>query len=283
MIYGILASLGFAGGVLLDKFELSRRHIKIQTFIPALFLALALLSAILMLLLRVPLAPREWMEPTYLVAFPVMLALAIGWNIFYFRALVKETVQELDLILLLEPLTTIVLASFFFNTERNAQVLLAALVAALALIIAHLHRHKVRFDQYAKGLFLAVLLMSLEVLVLKILLQVYHPVTLYFWRTLGVFVVTTGMFKPVWSKLHIIDVASIGLTALFGVLQMVSRYYGYNSAGVVLTTLLLLLGPILVEVISVFILHERLQIKTAAAFMVILVCVAYVDLILPAG
>lgn len=280
MLAGILASLGYAGGVLVDKFELSKRHFPLRTYLPLLFAALAFVTGAIMVAVPSTISfTSSASSGQYIVAFFVMIALATAWNIYYYRGLKRETVQEFDLILLIEPLMTIALASVFFAQERSATRLLLALIAAIALIIAHIRRRHLMLDSFAKGLLIAVFLMSLEVLVIRILLDVYSPVLLYFLRTLALTAVFFLIYRPALQHLRIADLVIILVVALFGVLQMVARFFGYSSGGVVLTTLLLLLGPVLVESVSLFFLKERMSHKTALAFMVILLCVYYASVI----
>ncbi len=283
MLYGILAAIGFAGGVLVDKFELSKRRISIPTYIPMFFLLIAFFMAIIQLVSRVPLFPAQAFNPSYIIAFLLMVALAVAWNIFYYRSLAKESVQEFDLILLTEPLITIALASFFFSSERHFTVLLAGLFAALVLVITHMHRRKVRFNAYAKELMVAIVLMSLEVLVIKELLVIYHPISLYFLRTVCIAVVTAWIYKPKLNRIKTLDIVAMSGTALFGILQMVSRFYGYANGGVVLTTIVLLLGPVLVEISSVTILKEKITLKTSLAFVLIILCIVYANIASAAG
>lgn len=280
MLAGVIAAFGFAIGVLIDKFALSRRRIAIRELVPALFLLLALLTA-----LAVSVVPDHrflyaaMFSPSNITAFLVMVALAVTWNILYFRALAKETVQEFDLILMLEPLATIFLASVFLQAERNWVIIAISFVAALALVYAHLKRQHIVFDTYARGLILAVILMGLEVLVLSLLLRTYTPLTLYFWRTLAVFLATTALYRPRFSRLKAGDLGIVLITAVFGVIQMVARYYGYAGSGVILTTLALLLGPLMVEIASVLLLKEKIKPKSTLAFAVILLCVVYANML----
>lgn len=277
---GLLAALGFVGGVLIDKFELSKRRLAMQLFLPALFVSLAGCTFVLALV-----APSTFsVSPGagtlhYLVPFAAMIALAVAWNMFYYQALAKETVQEFDLILLTEPLVTIVLASAFFPQERNALLLLLALIAAVALIVAHMHHRKIRFDRYASGLLVAVFLISLEVLMIRILLQVYSPVALYLFRTCVLAGIFMAMYHPRITRARFGDLRIVAYSAGFGVLQMVARFFGYAGGGVVLTTLILLLGPVIVEVVGVAVLRERLKSRSAVAFGVICICVTFASII----
>ncbi len=280
MLAGILASLGYAGGVLIDKYELSRRHFPLSTYLPLLFAMLAFVTGVIMVAVPSTISfTSSAGNGRYVLAFLVMIALATAWNIFYYRGLKRETVQEFDLILLVEPLATVALASIFFVQERNAIRLLLALIAAIMLLVAHMRRRRLMLDSFARGLLIAVFLMSLEVLVIRILLDVYSPVLLYFLRTLALSAVFFLIYRPPLQHLRKADLAIILVVALFGVLQMVARFFGYAAGGVVLTTLLLLLGPVLVESVSLFFLKERMTHKTALAFMVILLCVYYASVI----
>jgi len=278
MVAGVLAAFGFAGGVLIDKFELSKRHLPLGTYLTLLFLLLAFLSGVFLVIV-----PGQMVIPTHgysvsmIGAFVTMIALAIGWNIFYYRGLKKEKVQEFDLILMTEPLVTIMLASAFFPAERKVTILMAALLAALALMFAHMHHRRLTIDTYARGLLIAVLLMSLEVLVIRTLLRSFTPGMLYFLRTTLLFVTFYFLYKPRFRSIKLADFGIVFVTALFGVLQMLARFFGYSTGGVVVTTLFLLLGPVLVEAASLAVLHESLKPKTGFAFAVIFACVAYVS------
>ncbi len=280
MLSGLLASLGFAGGVLIDKFELSKRRMPMRQFLPTLFVTLAVFTGLVIVMI-----PSTFhigvaaLSLRYLFAFAAMILLAFGWNIYYYIGLAKEAVAEFDLILLTEPLVTIVLASIFFVNERNPIILILALIAALALIIAHLRHRKIRLDHAASGLLISVLLMSLEVLVIRILLDAYSPVALYFMRVTVLAVIFCIKFKPRISMSALPDMRVVAVSGAFGALQMLARYVGYSSAGIVVTTLALLLGPVLVEMISVLILREKVTLKSATAFLVILLSVAYASFI----
>ncbi len=280
MLAGVLASLGYAGGVLIDKYELSKRHFPLRLYLPLLFAMLAFVTGVIMVLKPSTISISEDAgQGSYVVAFIAMIALATTWNIYYYRGLKRETVQQFDLILLIEPLATVAMASIFFVQERNAVRLLLALIAAIMLIIAHVRRSRVVFNTFARGLLIAVFLISLEVLVIRVLLDVYSPVLLYFLRTLALTVAFLGIYRPSFKHLSLADFSITFVVALFGVLQMVSRFFGYAFGGVVLTTLLLLLGPVIVESISLFFLKERMTHKTALAFMVIILCVYYASII----
>src|SRR6185369_2948742 len=67
----------------------------------------------------------------------LMILLAIMWNIFYYQGLKKEKIIEFEMILLLTPLATVLMAALFFPEEFNPPVFWASLIASLALILSH--------------------------------------------------------------------------------------------------------------------------------------------------
>jgi len=274
MVSGLLAVLGFAGGVLTSKFELSKRKVPISVHAPLLFLLLCFVTGMIMIATgQKVMLPDVVFGPSYIIAFIIMICVAVAWNVFYYQALSKENIQEFDLIIVTEPLVTIALAGVYLSSERNPTVLLLALIAAIALIFAHMRHHKVRIDRYAKELIVAVFLMGVEVLIIKYLLGAFSPISLYFWRTLFVFGALYAMYRPDFKKVALRDFTIIFIDALFGVLQMVARYYGYNIGGVVVTTLALLLGPVIVEVYSLSVMKEKVSSKSVLAFVVVCLCV----------
>lgn len=279
MISGFIAVVGFAGEVLLNKYELSRRRLPISIFLPASFLLLCFMTGVIMMVFKdaSTVSPLALTWP-YILAFAAMVILACVWNVMYCQALSKETIQEFDLIIMTEPLVTIALAGLLFNAERNAIVFLLALIAAIVLILAHVRRKRLKFTHYAKELIIAIFMMSLEVVIIRQLLSVYSPISLYFWRTFAVFAIFFWLFRPDFTKIKITDFGALGLVGAFGVMQMIARFYGYEIGGVVLTTLILLLGPVLVELVSIMLLREKVSLRIAAAFVVILVCIGYAGL-----
>lgn len=274
MISGLLAALGFVGVVLLSKYELAKRKMPISIFAPMAFLAICFLTGILMLATgQKMILDGAVFSFNYVIAFILLIVIAVLWNIFYFQSLLKEKIQEFDLIIMTEPLITIALAGILFSSERNATVFLLALIAAIALIFAHMHHHKLRIDHYAKELIIAVVLMSIEVMFIRYLLNIFSPITLYFWRTLFVFGVMYAIYRPDFGKVKLKDFAVVSLVGVFAILEMVSRYVGYDNGGIVITTLALLLGPVVVEIVSIYYLKEKASYKSIFAFAVVCICV----------
>jgi drug/metabolite transporter (DMT)-like permease len=134
-------------------------------------------------------------------------------------------------------------------------------------------------------------LYPLEAVLVKELLFLYSPLALYMVRTLGIFIVLfiwylflapyiKGEPRLTFSNWQAKNYKLCFVIALLAVLQMVFTYYGYKHFGVVFTTIVLTLGPILTYIADVIILKERLKKRIVLAAIVILACVAYANIAL---
>lgn len=276
MIEAFIASLGYAGGVVSDKFVLSRYRVPVMRFVPLLFLWLMAITAVFL-----PLwgsahynLLSDW---HYLAIFGAMIVVAVTWNIFYYQGIQKEDLHEFELIMLLSPLVTIMFAEVFLPAERNVSVLIPSLIASFALIATRFRSHHVHIGKTAWRTILAMLLMSFESILIKYLLDAFSPVTLYFFRTMVIAVVFVIMYRP---KLFAMPSGAYALTiisAIFGVVQMVLKFYGFDKLGVVETTMILVLGPFLVYVASSAFFKERLYKRDVFAGIVVVLCILYVQ------
>lgn len=276
MIEVIIASLGYAGGVVADKFVLSKYRVPVMRFVPLLFIWLAAITAVFLTRwgnVRYDLI-FEW---KYIAVFALMIVVAVTWNIFYYQGIQKEDLHEFELIMLLSPLATILFAEIFIPSERNVSILIAAVVASGALIATRFRKHHVHVGKIAWKTMLAMLLMSFESILIKYLLDVFSPVTLYFVRTIVIAVVFLVLYKP---KLFAMTQGAYALTilsAIFGVVQMVLKFYGFASLGVMETTMILVLGPFLVYIASAAFFKEHLYKRDVFAAAVVISCILYVQ------
>lgn len=259
--------------LVIQKFILSTQKVNYKTFNAVVFSFLFIFS-----LLAFP--KFGWIKPEafsayYLILVGLMIAVAAAWNILLTISLQKEQMVEFELIAMAQPLVTIVFGSLIFASERNWQILLLAIIASLALIISHLRKDHIYFDKYARYLLLAILLMSVEFLLIKILLAVYSPVALYMIRTFLIAIVFWIFVTPPLETVKLKNLASMGGVAALAVIQMVLIYTAIETKGLVYTTLFLILSPVLVYAFSILLFKERMKLRTAVCIIVILFCIAY--------
>lgn len=275
MIEAIIASLGYAGGVVSNKIILSRYRVPLWRFAPLLFIWLCVITAIF-----VPIWGRidveQFLTSKYIFIFVGMTVVAIVWNIFYYRGIQKEEVHEFELIMMLSPMITIVFAEIFLPSERSWPVFIAALIASSALIVTRFRHHHLKISPTTWQTIIAMILMSGESILIKNMLTVMSPVTLYFLRTGVIAIVFLFMYRPKLFQMPKEAYGLIILSAIAGVVQMVLKFYGFQNLGVIETTLILILGPFLVYFFSTYYFNEKMFKRDILAAAIVVGCILYV-------
>lgn len=276
-MFPFIAALTQVGGILIDKIVLTRRQVALHVFVPILFLFLFLSTALLFPLLGT--ISLRFFEAQYLILFVLMLIAAVVWNIFYYQGVRSEKVHDFELIVMSQPLLTIFLASLLLKGERNLHLEIAAFIAAGALIAAHIRKAHIEMSSGSYKLILAVIFMSVELIMIKILLDVFSPVALYFARTGIIFIFFLLLSRPKIRQVANENVLLIFSSAVLGTAQMISKFYGFEKYGVIYTSLILILSPILVYILSTLFLHEKLKPRTIVSAVIILACIVYATVV----
>lgn len=277
-MFPFVAAVADAVSVIIDKIALGKQRLPLKHFIPLLFIFLFILTSILVPFLG-GIDYEMAIQEKYLFFFGLMIALAVTWNIFYYQSIQKEKLHEHEMIIMLFPAVTILLASILLPGEYDRRIFIASMAAAGALAVSRLEGGHFKFNQYSINLVVAVMLMATEILIIKELLKVYSPVSLYALRTgvLGLFFILYYRPKlkdtPRESVLYVL--ASAGLGALF----MILRFYGYKDLGVVHTTLILIMSPFLVYLASAKFFGEKIKLRAKVAAIIIMICITYVTIV----
>ncbi len=275
MLEAFFSSIGYAGGVVSDKIILGRYKVPVMRFIPLLFIFLALITAVFLSgwgSVNYDLI-RQW---HYIGLFILMIMVAVTWNVFYYQGIQKENLAEFELIMLFMPLATVMLAGIFLSEERSVSTLIAGLVSSLALVVSRFRRHHLELSRVAKRTMLAMFLIALESILIKQLLAAISPVSLYFIRTTIIAIVFLILYKPKLLSMPKEAFALTILSAVFGVMQMVLKFYGFQNLGVVETTIVLLLGPFMIYIFCYNYFGEKLYKRDLAAMGVIVASILYV-------
>jgi drug/metabolite transporter (DMT)-like permease len=273
MFAALLSSIANASGLILDKIILSRKKLGLHVFLPLSFLLLFLFSLIL-----VPNFGRiDWdiagLTNELFLLF-MMVIVAIAWNVLYYQSVQREKVHHTELIMMFAPLVTIILAAVFFPENLDKRIFVLAIIASLALIFSKSTKEHFFTGRTSYNTFLAVILMSTEAIIIRELLFSYTPVALYAVRTFFIALFFFFYYRP--KKLEI-QKAYWGMlvgSSLLGLVTMLGKFYAFSQLGIVYTTMILILGPILVFLASWEILHERIRPRMIIASLVVLACVA---------
>ena len=277
MLEAIIASIGYAGGVLINKVILSVYLVPVRRFVPWLFVWLTTITVFAVVIFKGG-YNSQMITPENLFLFGLMIVTAFIWNIYSYEGLQREEVHEYELVMLFAPLATIILAEIFLPSERSLPTFIAGVIACLALFAARFDKRHLKLSPYWKQLFAATFLMAVESIIIKKLLSVYDPATLYFVRTFILSIAFLIAFRPkllqISKKAFVLTIIS----AVFGVIQMILKFYGFQNIGVIETTMILILGPIMVYFMSGFFFREKMQLRTGLSALVVIGCVLYVTL-----
>lgn len=278
MIGQLIAAVFGAVVTVIDKIALSKYKTDVRQYLVVIFIFLWFFTGLsLPFLARIEV--NQAFSPTGLFYFSLLIFFAFVWNSIYYKAQKHESVQEFEVIIMTLPLFTALMAAMIFPDERNWSVFIATIIAGLALILSHIRKDHLTFNSYSWQLMIAILFMAAESQMRKILLDWYSPVSLYFVRT-GIL---TFLFILIWHP-KVINLEKpvwwhAAISGLVGSTEMILVFYGYQRIGIVMTTLILMLGPILIYSFDLFYLKEKVRPKTIAAAFVILLSIVYASLI----
>lgn len=280
MIYfPIIAALALAGGTVLERHILKRKEIDIKKYQTLEFLAISIIM--LPLLYFFWKIDSQALELKNILIFIGVIICSIVANLFTFYSMKGDKVSNLEPAKMLEPLFTILLAvifSFFFQGayESNPKILIASIIAGLVLILTHVKKEQLKFNKYFTAAIIGSFFFALEIIVSNLILEFYSPVTFYFFRCLGIFLFSIIIFRTKLTGVNKTLRIDLVMISIIWVLYRVVAYYGYLSIGVVSTTLILMLGAILIYVFAKIFLKEKISPRNIIASIIILACVLYV-------
>ncbi len=274
----VLGAIALAGGTILERIVLRMKKVGVELYQTASFLAIVI-SMLPLLYFFWKIDPGA-MEPKNIAIFFLVVLFSTIANLLVFYSLKWEKVGNLEPARVLEPLFVILLAiifSFFAENlyERNLKVIIPALIASLALIFTHIRKHHLKFSPYFIAAIIGSFFFALELVISRLILDFYSPVAFYFLRSSSILLLSLLIFRPDFKKIDTKVRWQIFLTGLVWVIYRIIVYYGYLNAGVISTTLLLMLGPIFIYAMAYFILKEKLSWQNFAAAIVIIGSVIY--------
>jgi drug/metabolite transporter (DMT)-like permease len=281
MIYlPILGAVGLASATILQRVVLKKKHISIKQFQILEFLAIVLAM--------IPFVFFFWRVDSQalllknILVFLGVVIISVFANIFVYYGLKKEKVNNLQPARMMEPLFVVILAilfSFIISSElyeNNLNVIIPSIIAGLALVFSHIKKNQLKFNRYFIAAIIGSFLFALELVLSRVILDFYSPITFYFIRCIAILIISIIIFHP---KLNNIDGKTRMTVLIIGAIWVIQRvivYWGYTKLGVIHTTLIIMLGPILIYAAARIFLKEKLSWRNIIASIVILGCIAYV-------
>jgi len=274
----ILGAIALAGGTILERVVLRMKKVGVELYQTASFLAIVI--SMLPLLYFFWRLDSGAMEPKNIVIFFLVVFFSTIANLLVFYSLKWEKVGNLEPARVLEPLFVILLAiifSFFAENlyERNLKVIIPALIASLALIFTHIRKHHLQFSPYFIAAIIGSFFFALELVISRLILDFYSPVTFYFLRSSSILLISLLVFRPDFKKIDTKVRWQIFLTGLVWVIYRIVVYYGYLNVGVIFTTLMLMLGSVFVYAMAYFILKEKIKWQNIVSSAIVIASVIY--------
>lgn len=281
-LFPIFGALALATLTIMEKIVLRKKKIGVKLFQTFAFL-MASIVMIPFLYFFWKVSPEAFFVKNILI-FIGVIVISLFANLSMFFALKWEKVSNIEPALIMEPMFTILLAIVFsFFTvglfDRNLTVIIPGLIAASALIFSHIKKHHLDFNKYFLAAVLGAFLFALELVTSRLILDYYNPLTFYFIRCSGLFLISFILFLPKFSGLKTKIKWNIFIIGSLWVVYRVIIYYGYLILGVIFTTLIVMLGPVFVYVFARIFLKEKLEWRNIIASIVIVACVLYAVLI----
>ena len=279
MYIPFIGALALASGTILERIVLKIKKINITFYQKISFLSIVL-TMLPFLYFFWKLSP-EALEIKNIIILLAIIIIAITANLLVFYSLKWEKVSRLEPARILEPLFVIILTvilSFFITSgvyEKNIKIIIPALIASLALVFSHIKKHHLDFNKYFIAAIFGSFFFALELVLSQLILNFYSPLTFYFFRSLGVFVISLLIFRSKTPKLEKNTFFLIFITGMIWVVYRIALYYGYATLGILSTTLVIMLGPVLIYIFAVLFLKEKLELRNIVAAVIIIACVAY--------
>ena len=283
MIYiPLLGALALGAGTILERTLLKKKKIGVKLYQTASFLSIVLLM--------LPLLYFFWkfdsqaLDLKNILIFLGVIIVAVLANLCSLFSLSGEKVSITEPARILEPLFVILLSMIFglfivgFH-ETDTRIIIPALIAGVSIVFPHLKKEHLKFNKYIIAAILGSFFFALELVLSKIILDFYSPITFYFLRCLFVFVISLILFRPKLTSLNGKNSLNILLIAGVWIVYRVAIYFGYLNYGIIFTTLITMLSPLVIYLLASRFLKEKLNWKNIVSSIIIVLCVLYVTLI----
>ena len=271
MFFPIIGSFLEAVGVILEKRILKIKNIDYRNYTVFSFLGI-ILASLPFLIFAWKIESGFWNFKNVLI-FAFVIFAAILANLLTYYSLKRKNIGEFEPLWLMQPLFTVLLAVLIYSSERtNWKIVLLALIASFSLVAMHWKKGHLNFDRYMWVGLLGSFFFALELVASKEILSYFSGFTFYFIRCSFIFIIALLIYRPSFKPAKSAG-WNILLISLIWVLYRAILYYGYGFYGIVYTTILFILAPVLMLVFAVVFLKERMTKRQIITNIVILICV----------
>ena len=257
-LYLLISIFGESAGKTIDKLNFRRNRIAARQLMFMIFVAMTVLLSLFIYLAKQPLPHFVFAS----IGLIVLIALAsFGSNVFDVLSLKADDLSLREPLCDFEPIVAGLVGYALFPAERKPGFLLAFLLGGI-IVYYGTHRRKLRRIQ-KKGMSYLLLAICFEAMlpsIYKETLGYLSPAYIAWFRVVSVLVLASIFFPPRGTSK--VSSQKLGYSFLSGIaysLGAVASIYAIRELGVVLTMLLMLLGPFLRYFSGYFILKEKVR------------------------
>lgn len=279
LVIPFIGAISLAATTVFEKILLGKKKIDIKAYHVAAFLAVVI--AMLPFIYFFWGVESQALTLTNILIMVFIVIFSTIANILMFYSIKWEKISNLEPAWVLEPLLTIIISLIFYFILGNSlfktdsKIFLPAIVAGAALFASHIRKHHLSFNKYFVAALASSLFFSMELVLSRLLLEFYTPLSFYFIRCILIFTISYLMFRPKINSIPgKVKLWIFGMGFLW-VGYRIAVYYGYLQLGIVFTTLMLMLGPIFVYIFAWKYLKEKLDWRNIAASAIIVASVMY--------
>jgi len=274
MLFAIIGTLASSVMSVFDKIILDYKRLTYKQLLPV-----SLTTTFVICLFAFPFLGQispKFFALKYEIIFALEICTAFFLNIFFFYSMKREELCDIEPFVLMDGPLTVILAALLFPSERNLIPLVLTLIAAFALVLSRVKKHHFRlvFKKTTLALMAYVILSSFESQFAKVLLEVLSPVALYAIRTGFLATLFWVFLKPRLARLPMTQKRNLAIDGAISFIVFISRFYAIMYIGIVQSTLIFLLAPVLTLGFSKFYLKENLTFRKISADIIIIACVA---------
>lgn len=275
----IIGAMLVAGGNVLERFTLRRKEVDMKSYQVAIFLALvAIMLPFIYFFWRLDSAA---LSTGNILIFLFVVFFSVIANIFVFYSLKGARLSRTEPAKMLEPLFVVLLAlifSFFVGDglfQRNFKVIIPAVIAGFALVGSHIEKHHLKFSKYFLAMIVGSFFFALELVMSRLILDFYSPMTFYLIRCFFIAVISYMIFVPNFKNLRGRVGWEILITAVIFIAYRIIIYTGYTSIGITTTTLLIMLSPTFIYLFAWKFLKDKPNWRNVVASFVIVCCILF--------
>lgn len=266
-----------AGDLIYEKyiFTLSRLRDRGKIFVPIMFLfAFFFLVAFVAIFPKMYSISENGYTPFFICLMFLVVLIACFRNMLYYYTFQRQGLTEIEPFMSIVPLLTILIAGVVYPNETNIRVFALAVIAALALVFSHIKRKHIVLNRALLPILAVIFLEAIENNLVRELLRNYSPVAMYMVRTFFISIVLLLFLRPNFKKVHKSEFINLAIISALWVIVMIFQYYAYQTVGVVYTSLILMLAPLLIVIGSRVILKEKkISRANIIALIIVLACV----------